>query len=266
MTELRHLQMVILGIMKDIDDLCREHNIEYYLLGGSAIGAIRHKGFIPWDDDLDIIMTDENYRKFLDVCHRELDTTKYYLQEGLKDWSMYFSKVRLKGTKLVEGVTYTDNPDLQGIYVDVFKMDNVSSNKMKAHWQYFCAKYFLCYQLAARGDREQTFGLKKRLMIMLSFPLKWKALRSWFRKQVERYNGKTADYLGFFYGRTTFRTSIVRKDVFGMPIYVPFEDTQLCVAEHYHEYLTHMFGDYMTPPPIEQQVGLHLTEVNFGGY
>jgi len=56
MTELRHLQLVILDIMKDIDKLCRAHNIEYYLLGGSAIGAIRHKGFIPWDDDLDIIM------------------------------------------------------------------------------------------------------------------------------------------------------------------------------------------------------------------
>lgn len=266
MTELRHLQMVILGIMKDIDELCRKNNIEYYLLGGSAIGAIRHKGFIPWDDDLDIIMTDENYRKFIEVCHKELDTTKYFLQEGLKDWSLYFSKVRLKGTKLVEGVTYTDNPDLQGIYVDIFKMDNVSSNEVMARWQYFCAKVFLCYQLATRGDREKAFGLKKRLMIMLSFPLKVRCIRNWFKKQVERYNGKKSEHLGFFYGRTTYRTAIVRKDIFGKPIYVPFEDTQLCVAEHYHEYLTHMFGDYMTPPPVEQQVGLHLTEVYFGRY
>ena len=80
MTELRHLQMVILGIIKDIDELCRKKNIEYYLLGGSAIGAIRHKGFIPWDDDLDIIMTSDNYIKFLRICKEQLDKEKYYLQ------------------------------------------------------------------------------------------------------------------------------------------------------------------------------------------
>ena len=65
MTELRHLQLVILDIIKDIDIVCKNNGIEYYLLGGSAIGAIRHKGFIPWDDDLDIIMTHSNYNRFL---------------------------------------------------------------------------------------------------------------------------------------------------------------------------------------------------------
>ena len=266
MTELRHLQLVILDIMKDIDTLCRAHNIEYYLLGGSAIGAIRHKGFIPWDDDLDIIMNNDNYNRFIEVCRKELDTSKYYLQEGLKDWSMYFSKIRLKGTKLVEEVTYTDNLDMQGIYVDVFKMDNVSSNKVMARWQYFCAKVFLCYQLSVRGDDKNAFGIKKRLMVLLSFPLRIKPIRDGFKHQVEKYNGKETDYYGFFYGRTKYKTAIVKKELFGKPLRVPFEDTQLCVAEHYHEYLTQMFGDYMTPPPVEQQVGLHLVNVDFGKY
>lgn len=266
MTELRHLQLVILDIMKDIDTLCRAHNIEYYLLGGSAIGAIRHKGFIPWDDDLDIIMNNDNYNRFIEVCRKELDTSKYYLQEGLKDWSMYFSKIRLKGTRFDEGVTYSDNPDQQGIFVDVFKMDNVPSNGLKMRWQYICAKIYLCYQLAVRGDDGHSFGLKKRLMLLMSFPLKSKAIRNWLRSQVEKYNNKDTDYYGFFYGRTNFRTSIVRKSYFGKPLRVPFEDTELCVPERYDEYLTQMFGDYMTPPPAEQQVGLHLINVDFGKY
>lgn len=266
MTDLQHLQSIILMIMKDIDAICNKHGIEYYLLGGSAIGAIRHKGFIPWDDDLDIIMNNENYNKFLSVCKTELDTSKYYLQEGLKDWSMYFSKIRLKGTRLVEEVNYTDNPDMQGIYVDVFKMDNVSSNKMTARWQYFCAKVFLCYQLSVRGDDKNAFGIKKRLMVLLSFPLRIKPLRDWFKRQVEKYNGKDTEYYGFFYGRTKYRTAIVKKELFGKPLRVPFEDTELCVAEHYHEYLTQVFGDYMTPPPIEQQIGLHLVSIDFGSY
>ena len=102
MTELRHLQNVILSIMKDMDKLCQENGIEYYLLGGSAIGAIRHKGFIPWDDDLDIIMSHDNYDKFIEVCKTKLDTNKYYLQEGGKDWPLCFSKIKLHGTRLEE--------------------------------------------------------------------------------------------------------------------------------------------------------------------
>ena len=85
MTELRHLQLVILDIIKDIDIVCKNNGIEYYLLGGSAIGAIRHKGFIPWDDDLDIIMTHSNYNRFLKVCKEQLNSNKYYVQEGLVD-------------------------------------------------------------------------------------------------------------------------------------------------------------------------------------
>lgn len=68
MNELRHLQLVILSIAKYIDKLCRENDIRYFLLGGSAIGAVRHHGFIPWDDDLDIVMDAENYSKFVRIC------------------------------------------------------------------------------------------------------------------------------------------------------------------------------------------------------
>lgn len=258
--------MVILGIMKDIDDLCRRHNIEYYLLGGSAIGAIRHKGFIPWDDDLDIIMNDENYNRFIKVCKSELDSSKYYLQEGLKDWSLYFSKIRLKGTFFDEGISYSNDPDKQGIFIDIFKMDNVSSSTVRAFWQFICAKVYLCYQLASRGDYQKSFSFKKRVLMFMSFPLRIKTIRDWFKSQVEKYNNTEEKYYGFFYGRTNLKTAIVDKSIFGTPIRVPFEDTYLCVAEHYHEYLTQMFGDYMTPPPAKERVGLHLINVEFGKY
>ena len=120
MTELRHLQLVILDIIKDIDIVCKNNGIEYYLLGGSAIGAIRHKGFIPWDDDLDIIMTHSNYNRFLKVCKEQLNSNKYYVQEGLVDWPLDYSKIKLRDTILKEPEGYIPATGEQGIFVDVF--------------------------------------------------------------------------------------------------------------------------------------------------
>ena len=79
-------------------------------------------------------------------------------------------------------------------------------------------------------------------------------------------DNKKTDYWGFFYGRTRWNNTIVKKQIFGKPRYVPFEDTMLPVAENYHDYLTQMFGDYMKLPPIEQQKGLHLISIDFGNY
>lgn len=264
MTQLEHLQKVILLIAKDIDQLCKKNGIEYYLLGGSAIGAIRHKGFIPWDDDLDIIMDSTNYEKFIRVCREQLDKEKYYLQVGLEDWPLYFSKIKLKGTVLEEYEAYATNEDMKGIYVDVFKMDNISSNPIVARWQYFCGKYYLCYQLSQRTYSSASW--KKKLMIALSAPCKIPFIRRFVQHQVERLNNKPGEYLGFFYGRTKFKSAVIKKEIFGMPKRVPFEDTYLPVAEHYHEYLTQVFGNYMKLPPEEQRVGLHLLSVDFGKY
>ena len=130
MTDLQHLQQVILVIAKDIDSLCRENGIEYYLLGGSAIGAVRHKGFIPWDDDLDIVMDAKNYDKFIKVCREQLDTNKYYFQEGLVDWPMPFSKVKLKGTVFEEPSGFVNEAGERGIYVDVFKVENAPASSL----------------------------------------------------------------------------------------------------------------------------------------
>ena len=263
MTQLRHLQLTILEIMRDVDALCKEHNIEYYLLGGSSIGAIRHKGFIPWDDDLDIVMSPDNYSKFISVCRQYLDKDKYYFQEGLVDWPLNFSKVRLKGTRLVEYEGYADLPENLGIYLDVFKLENSPSSILGQRWQYLLAKYFLCYQLSSRTF--DSASLKKKIMMFLSFPLRNKTIRKWVQCSIERY-GNDSEYYGSFYFRTRFKTAFTKKTVFGTPQFKPFEDMILPVQEDYDTYLTQMFGDYMTPPPPEKQVGLHLIDVDFGRY
>jgi len=263
MTELRHLQLVILSIIRDIDELCIKHNIEYFLLGGSAIGAIRHKGFIPWDDDLDIIMTEDNYKKFLSVCKTELNQNKYTLQEGEKDWDVPFSKVRLKGTKLVE-VEGSPDEDMQGIFVDIFKLDNAYSSKILQYWQYLCGKIYLSYTLSRRSYKSASY--KKKVLMTLAYPLRIKFIRDFFRHQASRLNSREADYLCFLYGRTKFHNTFIKREIYGKPLRVPFEDLMLPVPEHYDAYLTQMFGNYMQLPPVEQRCSLHGISIDFGKY
>lgn len=265
MTDLQHLQKVILEIAKDIDRLCQESGIEYYLLGGSAIGAIRHKGFIPWDDDLDIIMTPENYDKFIRLCREKLDKNKYYLQEALVDWPMMHTKIKLLGTRFDEPCSYADTPGHRGIFLDVFKLEKVSNNKIEQLWQYVCAKILLTYCIHKRGfdSRQSIF---KETIMHLSFPLKAKCIFNFFKHQMEKYNEKETNYYGFFSGRYRYKQSIYKKELYENPILVPFEDTKLPVPEKYDELLHQVFGDYMTPPPVKEQVGLHLRGVDFGKY
>lgn len=264
MTELRHLQLVILGIMKDIDELCRKNNIEYYLFGGSALGAIRHKGFIPWDDDMDIIIPHRHYAKFIKACREQLDPEKYYIQETLVDWSMLFSKIRLKGTYFEEpGVTDTIR-EHRGIFLDVFRLDNAPNGKLQRIWQYCCGKYLLCYCLFQRGYKGAS--LKKKLLMFSGIPLKWKCLRDFFVWQLVKYNSEETGMYGSFGARFRFKNSFYKKDFFSTSVYVPFEDIQLPVPEKYDEYLTQIYGDYMTPPPVSEQIGWHLLGIDFGQY
>ena len=263
MEQTKRLQQILLKIIKDIDSLCTPNNIKYYLLGGSALGAIRHQGFIPWDDDLDIVMDCENYDKFINICKQSLDPNKYYLQERLSDWPLAFSKVKLKNTRLIEIEGYDDHKD-NGIYIDVFRFDNVSSNKLVSYWQYFCGKVFLSYTLSQR--KYKSASLKKKIFMALSFPLKYKFIREFVLHQTTMYNNKKTAYYGMFYGRGNYRTAVVAREIFGTPIYVPFEDMQLPVPEKCHEYLQQTFGDYMKLPPVEQRQGLHCISVDFGEY
>ena len=128
----RKLQLKILDIVKDIDKVCRENEIDYYIIYGSAIGAVRHKGFIPWDDDFDIGMTYDNYIKFLNICEQQLDKSKYYVQTPEKEENYYlsFSKIRDITTTLIE----EGNKDIdivRSVYVDVFPLVGVPNNKLK---------------------------------------------------------------------------------------------------------------------------------------
>lgn len=263
--DIEHLHKVLLIMAMDLDKFCRENDIEYYLIGGSAIGAIRHKGFIPWDDDFDIAMTHDNYARFTELAPKKLNAEKYVVQVGGHDWPLLFTKIKLKETicKEVEDNAFCQN-DCQGIYIDIFPLDNVSDNPVMARWQYFCAKYLLCWTLSKRGYKSAT--LKKRILMVMAFPLNMRWLRNMVFHWTTAYNRKQTQNLGFFYSNTRWRNAIMNRAYYGTPLYVPFEDTELPVPEQYDLYLKHLFGDYMKLPPVNERQGKHILYIDFGKY
>ena len=126
--KLQKLHFLQLKIAKEILRICEKNSIDYSLSGGTLIGAVRHSGFIPWDDDMDIDMTRENYLKFIKACEHDLGK-EFYLENWYTDNKYWngFSKIMLKDTILVEDSTKFSN-NRSGIYVDIFPWDNTPNN------------------------------------------------------------------------------------------------------------------------------------------
>lgn len=244
------LQDKILEIIVYIDGLCRVNDIDYCLMGGSALGAKRHGGFIPWDDDLDIFMTPDNYDKFRDVFFAEGDRIRYYLQEwGAIDGMVTISKVRMNGTAYIEE-SLKDWDIHHGIYVDIFILHTCPNRKIQQLYQCLWAKYVIMKGLAIRRYNRRRGFLGVALKVMRCLPDKM-----WVKhglKRVYKYRNKKTNYYCNFMGKAVFRNAIYKKEYFDKTEYIPFEKVKLRAPVKLHEFLSERFGDYMTPPSPER--------------
>ena len=241
------LQNCILYVAKYIDEVCEANGIEYCLMGGSALGAIRHKGFIPWDDDLDIFMTPDNYEKFRKVHNNK---SGFYLQEwGANNGQVSMAKVRLDKSTYIEEL-FADWDIHQGVYVDIFILHTCPDNPVKRYWQYFWAKYIVTKRVAARGATER--GGLKGLLVRFASLFPDRLLLGFALKQVYRYRNEESQYLCHFMGRALLKTGLYKREYFNTIKKVKFEETELYVPQRVEEYLKDRWGDYMKLPPMEE--------------
>ena len=263
--DLKHLQSVLLSIMKQIDKFCTEHNIFYYLNGGNALGAVRHKGFIPWDDDFDIMLKYDDYERFLKICRKELDPEKWIIQEAWKDWPGCFSKIRLKNTYLKDVGEWEGIPmEKRGIYIDIFPLVYSPDKKIPRLFQYIVAKLLSSYSLTKKGYT--TKSILKKISLLTSKILSIRPLHTLFKKYVFKYDKDAINTIGSLFGMSRFHNAFYSKKIFGNPVYLPYEDTTLPLPTLWDKYLSQTFGDYMKLPPADQQRPAHSLEINFGSY
>ena len=124
---LQEHKQALLVILEEFDRVCKMIGVSYMLFAGSMLGAVRHRGFIPWDDDIDVIMLRKDYERLLSEADRFLDKEKFYLQgEFSEHWPMFFSKMRLNGTVCTEKYRPKDREAHSGIYIDIFPCDDTA--------------------------------------------------------------------------------------------------------------------------------------------
>ena len=244
----RKLQLKLLEMLKCIDKLCKENDIEYYLIYGSCLGAIRHNGFIPWDDDLDIGMTDINYKKFLKICEEKLDTKKYYIQTPEKEENYYlsFSKIRDITTTLVEEKNI-DKDIVYGVYIDVFPLVGVPHNKIKR----ILLKINRAFMLSANINIINNKLLKKVFDLILKIVGRKKILKICTRNCF-KYNSHNCDKVISVADGDGFEINIIDKKDLEKPKYVKFEDDLFPVPHNPDKYLTRIYGDYLKIPSDEE--------------
>ena len=240
----RHRE-VMFQMLCELDAVCRRNNIRYMLFAGTALGAVRHGGFIPWDDDLDIVMLRKDYERFLSVAEKELDPGRYFVQKEFSEhWPMFFSKLRRNNTAFIERQIPKDRLMHQGVYIDIFPCDNLSESRTVALAQFVSSKVVIAKSLFKRGYI--TSNPIKKLFIQLCRLLP----QDPFWKFVVRLSDENSKMVHtFFGGASKFKRNVYPRAWLTEAVELPFESGHFPVSAHYDELLTTMYGDYMTPLP-----------------
>ena len=256
-SQLRDLQMKELAILKEVKRICKKYNLKYYLSGGTLLGAVRHQGFIPWNDDIDIMMPYNDYLKFLELAPRELDKNLFIQNHTTDLHYMYaFTKIRMNDTAMILP-NHKRWKVHQGIWVDIFPLISImDSNDLKRRKRILSISYFIQMDTFIL-DNEQEFReimgffyyfYRLFLLIPLSFRVK-------INKSLLKYAYRECDSKYFTEAWITM-TNIYRKELMnGKQTDLLFENDSFSVLPGYKEYLVETYGDYMQLPPVEERKG-----------
>lgn len=256
--QIRDIQM---QIMDYIDDICKKNGIRYSLSYGTLLGAIRHKGYIPWDDDLDIMMTRTEYERFNEVVKAHPDP-RYNLLNQNNNWFPW-TKICAANTEVVENTGDNYYFRNYGIWVDIFPYDEVpdpSTEEAKRFHKKYTTFLRLAKIRALKYDNVKKRGpVSAVLFVVLRTVMAPLPLTFWGKRidnLAKKYYMKNTGFCAFS-GFDDVVTKTVRTALFDELVLMDFEDRHYSCLTGYDEYLTRLFNDYMTPPPEDKRVFAH---------
>jgi lipopolysaccharide cholinephosphotransferase len=250
-----------IDILKYIKDICEENDLRYYLAYGTLIGAIRHKGFIPWDDDIDIYMPRMDFMKLLKICSNNPDE-RYSLISlyNNKKYNAPLAKMFDNETFLIQNHSFKERTQI-GVYVDIFVLDGVP--KDRSDYDQFVERLQSLRVKWFRGIRKCFCPNEKRIISLLKYILNTPYRIIGVRNYLERMDKfiRKYDYdQSLFVGNLDFGDldrNYIPKDFFGQGIALTFEGEKFIAPKEYDKILRLQYGDYMVLPPKEQQVSNH---------
>lgn len=262
---MNELQKEILKVFKEFQNICSTNNLRYFAIGGTCLGAIRHKGFIPWDDDLDVVMPFEDYEKFRYIASKYLKAPYQLLDfEEVQHCRFLFLKMHNSETTFIEEDVKQFPERYTGVYIDIMPVVGLPKHAGFVHK--FKCFYCIKLNLARRfKHREKRKLLSKIIVIFASMICVRKPFNYYskkFENLISKYKfGESEQVL--FPWRIPVKPPY--KNVFPYFIFkesrsVPFEDTTILVPREYDSYLTMDFGDYMKLPPEEERISRHTAE------
>lgn len=261
--ELRRIQQLELNCLEAIAHVCEKLDVEYFLIGGSALGAVRHGGFIPWDDDIDIGMTRKNYNKFINNASRLLPSN-YHLQTPSisKNCPYFYSKIRIDGTEFVEYCNHRVNMH-QGVYVDIFPFDEVPDDENENIRQFNTVKKLVRrFTLRQSPDvSSKPITMKEKLQSYVRYILHLLCKLQSYDKLIERLELEFTKYNGT--GQSSIaclnfpvrKTEYIRLEDLYPLIDYKFENIIVKVPNNYDKYLKTHYGDYMKLPSEVNRFG-----------
>lgn len=251
--ELRKLQMVELELLEEVHRICEKCGIHYNIIAGTLLGAVRHGGFIPWDDDADVALLRPEYEKFRRACQTELDTTRFYFQDhrNTPGYRWGYGKLRRKDTLFLRN-NQEHMPYEQGVFIDVFPLDYVPNNyvlRSLHNFKCFTYRKFFWSEVGRIADKSKF--MRTVYGIMSKVPEK--KLKNSFNRFVEKTNKKKTNWVRILTFPTPNKEYGYRTKWYESSNDIVFEGITFKGIKEYDEYLSFKFGNYMELPSEEQR-------------
>ena len=274
--KLRQYQMTVLEIAKDFVKLCDKYNLQYSLSGGSILGAVRHKGFIPWDDDIDINITRKSYEKLISIFNLELGD-KYFLQTPQNSPELGLMVTQIRKRRTVARRKYDIGLKECGVSIDLYILENVFDNVFLGCTQKYmslgcnfaksairtCKNYNIPHELILLEGRSLNYSRSKLMLgkFLKLIPLtKWIAWCNYWNSACKNEN---SIYVAIPTGRKHFPKEIYRREEMCRFRKEKFETEEFNIPVGSEKYLTRFYGDYMRLPPVEKRERHLFLELDF---
>lgn len=261
--QLHKLQMILLELLCEVRRICELAGIHYTIIAGTLLGAVRHGGFVPWDDDGDVAMFRDDYEAFCKACEQYLDTTRFYFQDHVhtEGYRWGYGKLRRKDSSYI--LCGAENlPYEQGICIDIFPLDNVPDSHLgRAVSNFHC--FLIRKFLYAEAGKYRERNLLKRTLYAAMSMVPLQVIFAHYTKYIRYRNRKRTDWVRILMFPTPNREYGYLRKWYEQVSEITFEDEVFAGIRDYDEYLTFKFGNYLEFPPPDERMRHRVSELKF---